>query len=185
MYYRTKLKYYPVTVDMDWIAEMCSQYGTLCEIPAGCNNPAVTVYGTNFSLIFICEEHESAIHSMSNTSTLDYQIADHMRELMLTKSYVHLNNRSEFALEQQVQTYQASVRKAVAAEKRRARNSIYEIRKRLEDMGIKIGDPDEELRTARQRQFERTQKRQSTLGSDLIDVAILPVPSNDLICELF
>lgn len=176
------LKHFPGVVDVDWINGMLQAYGTKCEVK-GCTQAAVTPYFTCRVFVFICEEHDSFVRSLSDTHKFDMQLAEHMYDLMLRKSYVHMNNRSGFVLEEMVRNYQEDLKRHDQTKVQRENAERRELRNAAKKADIKIGAPDDALLVGRQRNDLREKMGLPIIGKKPKRSSIKAVPSAELIDE--
>lgn len=169
---------------LDEIRYELEERGTVCEYPK-CTSQAVLPYRNSHSLLFVCEEHDrltkTAAKDPKSKFAMDRFLSEAMYEGMLSKSYVHLNNKSGFVLEEMVEAFEAEAATAVAKQAVHASKQQRELRKAFNESKIRVGAPDDDLMTGRQRNDLRERMGKPRIGSPTVQRTLPTVHTADLI----
>lgn len=124
-----------------------------CEFPhlgtgeQDCAENAWHVYITDWSFIFICTNHRDYIKSLPQSKVIrvDMRIAEILWALMCRRSYVFMNEASNYELDDLVNEYQENLRKAAERPAAQRRAAERKIREEIAAQSVKIGAPDDSL----------------------------------------
>jgi hypothetical protein len=145
-----------VTYDLAYLREMFALHQTRCETPEcfADPNPADNFYHTVWSFIWICSECHDIYTTLPPRDKLQWDrlLAEHMYELMLRRSYNHMNEKSGFALEAAILKRQALLKKIKRSAPEQRAAEQRELRNQIRESKTKVGAPDDELLVARERQ---------------------------------
>lgn len=143
-----------------------AEAGTTCEYMGQCTRIATVPYRTHWTVAYLCDEHESFL--LDNTDSarlaLERKLSEHRMECWLVFSYVHTNNKSGYVLEQLIEQQRGEDRKHIRAQAKAPIEARREIRGNLQRQQTRIGAPDDELLTGRQRNHLRVMTGQKPLG---------------------
>lgn len=166
-----KLDVGPVVLDLQIMQAWFKLEGSTCEAPECQANPqpAFCWYQTDYSFVWLCQPHYEMTMLMDETTQARWnrKLAEHMYELFLVRSYVHQNNKSGFALEQSIEVARQAAYEIAQMETSARAVETRQIRAAIKSAPHRIGSPDEELLTARQRQAARTAQGKPTLGPSI------------------
>lgn len=173
-----KLDVGPIVLDFELINGLLAQHETTCETPAcyhrdGGPEPAWYYYQTTWSFAWVgqgCYEYAQTLSGVRRDK-YDRELAEHMMELLLVRSYAHQNRKSGFLLERSIAARDKIEKEIKRLEKHDAGLERRELRKAIADSHIKVGAPDDELLVARQRQDLRVRLGKPMIGRPVTDRA--------------
>lgn len=164
------------------IREELIERGTVCEMPS-CGGQAVFPYRNDRSVMYVCEDDKARIESVpaSQRAQFDKRLSETMYRGMLAKSFVFMNNESGFKLEELVEDFKRQVAALDKSAARLESEQRREIRRVQQESQARIGAPDDELMTGRQRQDLRRQMGQPTRGPERKTPTVKAVPTAHLV----
>lgn len=159
--------------------------GTVCEIP-DCSGQAVYPYRNERSVLFVCEDDKARIESAPSNSmtSVNKRLSESMYQGLLNKSFVYMNNKSGFKLEDLVADFNRQVADIAKKEKQTASKQRTEIRRLQEESKTRIGAPDDALITSRQRNDLKKMNGQPTKGPARKVPTVNAVPTAHLVNHL-
>lgn len=163
------------------IREQLIERGTVCELCQSAQ--AVVPYRNDRSVMYVCEDDKARIDSVpaSQRAQFDKHLSEVMYRGMLAKSFVFMNNESGFRLEELVENFRRQVaaldKNATRAEAQQRR----EIRQAIKEQQVKIGAPDDDLMSGRERQDLRRQMGLPTRGPERKTPTVKAVPTAHLV----
>lgn len=153
---RLRLKPGEVQIDQEALESLLEKHKTGCESPECKLRPksAFTFYHTTWSFAFLCETCFNKYNGATGgpKRRQDLALAEHMHDLMMHRSYVYMNTKSGFLLEEMILLRKEIERKINRIEQQSASAERSELRKQIRESKTTIGAPDDELLVARERE---------------------------------
>lgn len=170
-----KLRGTDQNIPRDKMLEWFKQEGTTCESLA-CwseNVPAYDYHVTRVSFVFLCKACKIGVLTMHPDVRKNWErdLGVNMYSQLMKRSYVVANVNSGFALEEAIEERENLLDELAKIKQKEEAAQRRELRKAIRESSTKIGAPDEELITARQRQEIRRLSGLPILGGERVDKA--------------
>lgn len=158
---RLRLKPGEVSYPDGYLLKMFALHDTRCETPE-CSEllpPATDFYHSEWSLCWVCSACAALYRSGGGVEKLirDRSLAKYMYHCQMLRSYRYVNELSGLALDEAINLRETAL-KQLERDKGKEEAAIRrDLRKQINAGLTKVGAPDDEIRSAPHRQFDRQQ----------------------------